>query len=841
MKPMWFSEILGALNLQMPDSTADFEVSGISTDTRTLKRGDLFVALNGENYRGSDFAEVAENKGACAIISSDPIQARIPVALVSDTLRAYQEIASYYRKKFDIPVIAVTGSNGKTTTSKMIYSILSTKKRVLISERNYNNVIGVPKTILCLDDSYECAIFEMGMNHSGEIDTLSRMANPHIAVITNIGKAHIGLLHSQENIRSAKFEIVNGLDPDGLLILNGEDPYLCDYYTGEKPVQYIGNHASSRLSAQDIQSSQSSISFSVTADAESCFCRIPTIGTHNVYNALEAICVALQFDFTLEEACAALSHYEAVPMRSEVSYDKGITIIKDYYNASPESCEAAINALKQYKSFGKRIAILGEMYELGQYSYEAHQKLAMHCSENLDFVFFLGEDYEAVRLGLGATPNRCCPESERQQFLESLLSFINRGEMNEGDIVLIKGSRAMHMEEIYEYLKSYINAIKSDYIALPPSPTRLYVDIDAIKSNFFQISQSLDSGVEIMPMVKANAYGCGADIIANVFKVCKYLAVADVKEAAMIRRILPQANIMIIYQPVERDIRDIVAGGFIPAICDLNFACALNREAERRGVLCKVHIEVDTGMGRLGIRPSECTDFAKALLPLKNLETDGIFMHYACADSFTEEDLAFTTLQTQRFAQAIREIEDVLGPVNYKHACAGAAIFNQNVTHYNMVRPGYMLYGYYPSEALRSRVLLKPALKFVSVISKITEYEPGASISYNRRFVTKRRSRIATVAVGYSDGIYRRLFDPSGRRNGCFVVNGQRAPIVGTICMDLTMIDITDIEGSVSVGDEVAIFDNENVTIDEMAEICDTIGYEIIARIEDKADRVEAF
>jgi alanine racemase len=175
------------------------------------------------------------------------------------------------------------------------------------------------------------------------------------------------------------------------------------------------------------------------------------------------------------------------------------------------------------------------------------------------------------------------------------------------------------------------------------------------------------------------------------------------------------------------------------------------------------------------------------------------------------------------------------------YSCAGAAIFNQNAAHFNMVRPGYMLYGYYPGKSLRDMVLLKPVLKFVSVILQIKDHDEGTPISYNRKFVTKRKSRIATVSAGYSDGINRKLFNAKNSKNGCFVVNGQRAPITGTICMDLTMIDITDIKGDVKVGDEVAIFDNINVTIEEMANICGTIGYEIISQIEDKAERVESF
>jgi alanine racemase len=381
----------------------------------------------------------------------------------------------------------------------------------------------------------------------------------------------------------------------------------------------------------------------------------------------------------------------------------------------------------------------------------------------------------------------------------------------------------------------------TDSAPLPPSPTKLYVDINAVKFNYSQIKQAVGTQVEIMPMVKANAYGAGTEIIANVFRNSKYLAVADIKEAALIRRILPEANFVIIYQPYIGDIEEIVSANHIASVSNLNFAGKLNEEAEKQQKKTKIHIEVDTGAGRLGLNIGDCLDFARKIKTFNNLIVEGVFMHYACAESLSDDDLEFTKQQTTLFIKAVSDIESVLGEITYKHACAGAAIFNKNSAHLNMVRPGYMLYGYYPGKALRDSVLLKPVLKFVSVILQIKDCDEGTPISYNRKFITTRKSRIATVSAGYSDGISRKLFDPKNVKNGCFVVNGQRAPITGTICMDLTMIDITDIEGEVNVGDEVAIFDNINVSIEEMAEICGTIGYEIIAQIEDKADRVESF
>ena len=840
METIKYTEILSVLG--MNSDSYDFDIKGISTDTRTINKGELFVALNGEKYKGSDFAKVAVNKGAVAIVSTEKIATNVPVIIVDDTLKAYQKLAEWYRDKFDIPVVAVTGSNGKTTTRNMLYTILSSKYKVLTPEKNYNNGIGVPHTLFNLDSSYNCAVLELGMNHFGEIDLLSKICKPSVAIITNIGMSHIGNLGSIENIKKAKLEIVNGLNNNGLLIVNGDDKNLTNLNIENVKIAKVGNCSESVISADKIITYGESMAFTVIYEEKEIACRIPIIGIHNVYNALEAIYCAISLGFSVEEACKALSSYEAAPMRNEISYDKGIAIIKDYYNASPDSMCAAIKAMLDYKKDGKKIVILGQMHELGDYSEIEHEKLGKLCDEaGIDYAFFIGDDYKAFQYGLGKTKGECFPASSRKELMDAVLSYVQKGELNAGDVVLIKGSRANAMEDFYENLKTYINSIKSDYTTLPPSPTRLYIDISAMKHNFFEISKSLEDGVEIMPMVKANAYGCGADIIANVFKDCKYLAVADVKEASLIRRVLPQVRIMIIYQPIIDDIREIISGGYVCAIGDLDFAKALNEEACRQKKKCKIHIEVDTGAARLGISVDNCKKFAEEIKKLSYLEFDGMFMHYVCADSFTESDLAFTALQSQKFAKAVKSIEEILGPATYKHACAGAAIFNQNAVHYNMVRPGYMLYGYYPSNELCDKVNLKPALRFATVILKIAEYEAGTPISYNRRFYTKRKSKIATVAVGYSDGIYRRLFNPDSKESGCFVVNGQRAPIVGSICMDLTMIDITDINGEVKVGDEIYIFDNSNVTIEEMADICGTIGYEIIARIEDKADRVEIF
>jgi len=840
MKELLLSEVIAASDAEPVYTKQKITVKGVSTDTRTLKKGDIYFALKGNNFDGHDFVSIAQTKGACAVVCSKEVNTALPMLKVDDTLAALQNLAAYYRTKFNIPIIAVTGSNGKTTTKNMIATVLAAKFRVFFSDKNYNNEIGLPKSMLELDDSYDVAVFEMGMNHFGEIETLSNIVKPDIAVITNIGKAHIGNLGSQENILKAKLEILSGLKKDGILLLNADDKLLRDVKIDSHEIVFIGGGEPDGMSAVNIQADDNPSSFDVIYKGRTYSCSLPAIGKHNVTNALFALFCGTRLGIDIKEAIDEIKRYTVSSMRTEVSYVKGITIIKDYYNASPDSARAALEVLANYPSSGKKIALLGEMFELGDFSEAEHINLARVCNEKkLDYVFFIGADYECFKKEIrnGESFN----DLERDAFSKSIKKYIAENNLSKGDIILIKGSRGMKMEEFYEPLKSYINAAMNDSTHLPPSATKLYVDINAVKFNYSQIKKEVGSHVEIMPMVKANAYGCGTDIIANVFRNSKYLAVADVKEAALIRRILPEANIVIIYQPYAGDIEEIVLGGYTVSVSNFDFARKLNDEAGKHLKKIKIHIEIDTGAGRLGLSVRECPEFAQSIKAFDNLIVEGVFMHYACADSFDKDDLEFTKKQTALFKSAVAAIESILGDIPYKHACAGAAIFNQNAAHFNMVRPGYMIYGYYPSEALRGKILLKPVLKFVSVILQIKEYEKGTPISYNRRFVTKRKSRIATVSAGYSDGISRKLYDPKNNRNGFFAVNGQRAPIAGTVCMDLTMIDITDIKGDVNVGDEVAIFDNVNVTVEEMADICGTIGYEIISQIEDKADRVESF
>jgi len=364
--------------------------------------------------------------------------------------------------------------------------------------------------------------------------------------------------------------------------------------------------------------------------------------------------------------------------------------------------------------------------------------------------------------------------------------------------------------------------------------SRLYIDIDALRHNLNALRRYVGDAVDVMPVIKADGYGSGVSAIAKAYADCRRFAVADINEATQLRAIFPSADIIILYQPLMSEIPAIVESvgqNFIFAVGGIEFARALNDSAMEHAVpTIRVHVEVDTGMGRLGVQWDKCGEFALELARCKNLAIEGIFTHYSSADMYSDSDLVFTETQTQRFKTAIEIFERVLGRIPLKHACASSGIFNPKAEWFDMVRPGFILYGYEPCPEIREKIALKPALKFATYITQIKEFEANTPIGYARAAYTDRKTKIALVPVGYSDGVMRKMSN-----KGSFVVNGERARIIGNVCMDFCMLDVTDI--SANVGDEVFVFDNVNVTVDEIAALCETSAYEILTNMREKADR----
>ena len=444
MESLKIGEIATFCGAKLCGIDPELNVSGISTDSRTICAGELFVALRGENFDGHDYIAKARERGAACVLSS---RGNIGSGTleVEDTLLALQQIAAGYRKKFPVKVTAITGSVGKTTTKEMTAAVLGVKFNTLKTEGNLNNTIGVPLSVLKLGREHEAAVFEMGMNHFGEISQSTRAALPDVAVISNIGTAHIEFLGSREGILRAKLEIAEGLPEDGVLILNGDEPLLWEKKAGLgfRTVYFGIENENSDIRAENIRESTEGSTFDIVCGEGSFSVRVPAAGRHNVMNALAAAAVGREYGMDFDDVARGLDIFENVGMRQRIYTKDGYRIIDDCYNANPESMSAALGVLAEVAE-GRKIAVLGDMLELGSYSEQAHRELGRLAAEKADIIFFFGSE---VRFSLEEAEKSggCVAEiyDDRERLTWELMKLAVSG-----DTVLFKGSRGMKLEEV---------------------------------------------------------------------------------------------------------------------------------------------------------------------------------------------------------------------------------------------------------------------------------------------------------------------------------------------------------------------------------------------------------
>ncbi|MBQ7580562.1 MAG: UDP-N-acetylmuramoyl-tripeptide--D-alanyl-D-alanine ligase [Clostridia bacterium] len=422
----------------------DREIFEISTDTRTIKEGSLFVAIRGENFDGHDFCRAAYENGASALLVERKVDYPLPQIIVDDTRKAQLLFAKHYRSKFVIPVVGVTGSVGKTTTKEMIYAVLSSEFKTLKTEGNFNNDIGVPKMIFRLDGTYQAAVFEMGMSDLNEITHLSKAAMPTVSVISNIGVSHLENLKTRENILKAKLEILDGMADDAPLIINIDNDMLSTVKLDRKVITVAIENKNADCTAENIVQKDEKTFFDITYNAETYPAFVPTIGIHNVYNALEAFCVGVQVGIEPKKCADALAGYVTTGMRQRVRKEKSIVFIEDCYNASPDSQKAGLNALKDIEA-KRHIAVLGDMLELGAVSKQAHYDVGKYAAEKgIDMVFALGEESQSIFFGA------------KENGIDSSFHFLSKDELSKklleclqpGDAVIFKASRGMKLEEV---------------------------------------------------------------------------------------------------------------------------------------------------------------------------------------------------------------------------------------------------------------------------------------------------------------------------------------------------------------------------------------------------------
>lgn len=442
MKPLTFKEAALAVKSK---TNLEGSFDCVCTDTRKIENGCLFIAIKGDNFDGHDFAAKAIESGAKAVICEKDCSLGENQILVESTRQALLDLAGYYRSLFNIPVIGITGSVGKTTTKEMVHCVMSAKYNTLKNEGNLNNEIGVPLTLFRLEESHEAAVIEMGMSGFGEISRMTAAVKPDVAIISNIGVSHIENLGSREGITKAKLEILEGMKAGSPLILNGDDDMLSMINVPDYDVKYYGiNGEKSAFTATDVDVSEDSVSFVACKDGKKVSVNLPFPGRHNVYNALAAASAGEIFGIDNEQAFEALKGYVPSGMRQRINKKYGMTFIEDCYNASPDSQAAALAVLGGMGA-KRKIAVIGDMLELGKVSESAHYTVGKRVAENnIDMLFTYGE--RAFATAKGATDGGV--KSVKSFTDKAMLSQALIETICEGDAILFKASRGMKLEEV---------------------------------------------------------------------------------------------------------------------------------------------------------------------------------------------------------------------------------------------------------------------------------------------------------------------------------------------------------------------------------------------------------
>lgn len=449
MKPTTLKQIALWCGGTLDPQYDDVMVNGVSTDSREVKPGQMFVPLVGARVDGHNYIGRAVENGAVAVLNSKEKKPSAPYIQVEDTLRAFGAIAAGYRKTMKAQVLAITGSVGKTTTKEMLAAILHRQFRTVWTEGNHNNNLGLPMSVMDIEEDTEIAVLELGMNHFGEMSYLTNIARPNMAIFTNIGTMHIEHLGSREGILRAKMEILEGMDKEkGVLVLNGDEPLLWNlrdtvgfqhYYFG------IDNPAC-EVRASDIRSDNSGVRFHIDGFGKSFDVFVPANGQHTVYNALAAATAALIRGADTGNIVAGLETFENADMRQKIYEKNGYTIIEDCYNAGPESMAAAINVLAERECKGRKIAVLGDMLELGSRAMAEHHRIGRMAVGKVDMIFAYGVNANRVATGAvtgGMPANRAMYYDDQDQLIHDL-----RALARPGDTLLFKGSRGMKMERV---------------------------------------------------------------------------------------------------------------------------------------------------------------------------------------------------------------------------------------------------------------------------------------------------------------------------------------------------------------------------------------------------------
>lgn len=799
---------------------APLPVNHLLTDSRKLSQpaGTVFFAINGKfndghKYLASlyeqgvrQFIVESEQNGAGQNYSSLFPEANL--LLVQSSLQALQQLAAWHRAQFKIPVIGITGSNGKTIVKEWLAQLLSPDEMVVKSPRSYNSQLGVPLSVWQLNSNYTLAIFEAGISVPGEMEKLQPIIQPTIGIFTNIGSAHDEGFTSRKQKVQEKLKLFTGVD----VLIYCTDHELLNQ---EIQAQLINSFTWSREQEADITITATTTAghktiVVYTYKGEKQRLAIPFTDDASLENALHCLAVLLYRNVPLAEIQDRLDRLQPVAMRLEMKEAiNGCYLIDDTYNNDLAGLNIALDLLANQPKRSKRTVILSDFLESGLPEEVLYNQVAMRIkAHQVDRVIGIGPTISNYKTAFGTGTVFCQSTSD---FLQHFKADDFRNE-----VILVKGARVFEFERIVHAFQQKVHG------------TVLEVNLDALVHNLNYYRSKLAPETKLMVMVKAFAYGSGSFEVANLlqFHRVDYLAVAYVDEGVLLREHSITLPIMVM-NPSPDSFAKLHQHNLEPEIYSLELLELYLKDLPANTQRHRIHLKLDTGMHRLGFISEDFDALFALIQQYPQVQVVSTFTHLAGADEALHND--FSQLQIRNFRGMASEVEARLGYSVIKHVLNSAGIVRFPEHQLNMVRLGIGLYGVEATgseqEALRSVSTLKTTVSQVKTIVK------GETVGYSRKGIADSDKTIATIAIGYADGYDRRF----GNGAGQVIINGKRCPIIGNVCMDMCMVDVTGL--NVKAGDEAIVF-GPQLTLTEMAARIGTIPYELLTNVSSRVKRV---
>jgi len=809
----------------------DAVIEELAIDSRNMEQPDnaLFIALKTNLRDGHNYVQHAWQKGVRNFLVSQNVDVtQLPesnIILVKDTLAALQQIAACHRKQFDIPVIGITGSNGKTVVKEWLYQLLSNHYNIIRSPKSYNSQVGVPLSVWLMKEDQQMAIFEAGISQPGEMEKLERIIHPSIGLFTNIGEAH------SESFMNARQKVNEKL----ILFRHAKRLVYCldHVQVNECIVQYINHLKGGRgdeslhlftwsqkqdadLKITSIEKTGSKTSINALYNGKEINITIPFSDDASVENAIHCWCIMLLLHISNEDIHGQMSQLQQVSMRLELKHGiNDCTVINDAYNSDLTSLQLALNYLDQQKQHNHHTVIMSDILQIGKRDLDLYDEVATSISRR-NIQRFIG-------IGPALYKNKASfrkYKKLRSIFFKSTDHFLKNFHLLTFDkeAILLKGARTFAFEKIGLLLEQQVHQ------------TVLSIDLSALTHNLNVFRTELSPGVKTMAMVKAFAYGSGSYEIANLLQYAgvDYLTVAYTDEGIGLRKAGIKMPIMVM-SPDDTSFDRMIAWQLEPELFSFRSLAAFTHIAEAlHAENYPVHIKLDTGMHRLGFNPADIDELVLKIKENTAIHIASIFSHLAASSQPEQDD--FTAQQGVLFEEMSSQIIRTLPYKPLRHITNSAGIVRHKYLQYDMVRLGIGLYGVDSTPSIQNKLRQISTLK--TNIAQVRDVPAGDSIGYGHNTIAYEPMRIATLCIGYADGYPRSL----GHSKAHVLIHGKPAKTIGSICMDMCIVDITHIPEA-KEGDSAIVFGPE-LPVTELAKWAGTISYEIMTSISQRVKRV---